>query len=453
MNLTISQLEAVWSAGSTGRTMQSRNLSYYAGNHAIVGRGQTYADGVTKSELVTNWIAYAVDSYVGALTTTPFTLTADELGDVSTYQALSDELGFDIMDVEHLRTALITGTSIEVHEFTDGAIRITRHDPREFVCLWDEQGTLTAAIRQVTLPIYSAYQGAILEAEKYLMTVYTDEAITDYEKVGNIWTATNETRHGFGRVPVIVWATNAGRTPLVTDDVIGQQDEYNDIDTISGDDIRYHTNAKLIIQNCDAAWLMENSERINAMNMLPLPEGAEASYLQKGNDVERIEARLNRVRENIHMRLGVPDINQIVGATGATSGIALKLKFQPMLYKASSMIHYLKSAITERVNLINAINGRLRRPQIDGYTINIAFVMPTNRIEEWANIAGLNGIVSKKTQLALLTDVTDPQSELDELDREAQANAGDIQNQLLATLTNEDIQAANIQNDLAAVGR
>lgn len=453
MELTISQLEAVWNAGNSARLRQNRNLMYYKGNHAIIGRSQTYADGVVKSELVTNWIAYGVDSYVGALTSSPFTLTADESGDVSTYQALSDELGFDIMDVEHLRTCLIAGQSIETYEFANGAIQITRHDPREFVCLWDDQGILRAAIRQVTLPIYSAYNDAVLEAEKYLLSVYTANTITDYEKIYNVWTVVNEVRHGFGRVPVVVWSINYDRIPLITDDVIGQQDEYNDIDTISGDDIRYHTNAKLIIQNCDANWLMDNSEKINAMNMLPLPEGAEASYLTKGNDVERIEARLTRVRENIHMRLGVPDINQIVGATGATSGIALKLKFQPMMYRASSMIHYLRQAINDRVEMINALNGRLRRPLIDGYQVQITFVMPTNRIEEWANIGALKGIVSHQTQLALLSDIKDPQKELEEVDKETQGATGDIQQQLLSSLTAEDIQAANIQNDLTAVGR
>jgi len=87
-----------------------------------------------------------------------------------------------------------------------------------------------------------------------------------------------------------------------------------------------------------------------------------------------------------------------------------------MQRNSESVISFLKQSVADRVSLINAMWAKLNKPILEDYTITIQFVMPVNRIEEWQNIGALNGIVSKKTMLELLTDITDPEVEFAKLE-------------------------------------
>lgn len=451
MEITLQQADGLWSMAAGARLTQQKLADYYAGKHAIRGRNETYADGNEKSELVTNWAEYGIDSYVGSLTTAPYQVTkrtssAADLGDANTegvteYQDLARALELPSLDVENLRQALVFGWSVELHEFVDGEPRVTVHDPREWVILRDEMDNMVAAIRRVLLPAGTAFEGRVLDYPLTMMTIYTEDRIQDYRDE-NGWAQVTDIAHGYGRVPVVVWRVNKARQPMMSDATIALLDEYNDIDTITGDDIRNNTNSKLVIQNCDAQWLMDNAETINALNMLPLPQGATASYLTKGNDVERTNSRLERLRDAIHGAFKVPDIQSIVGSSGATSGIALRLKFQPMLHKAASMVNWIKAGVRERVELFNAIRSKIGTAVIQDFEVTIQFVLPYNRTEEWQSIGALKGIVSHRTMLEMLSDVSDPERELEELDREATTQAATPQDAQTAGLPPEEKQAA-----------
>ncbi|MCG3198576.1 MAG: hypothetical protein GHCLOJNM_03079 [bacterium] len=423
MEITIKQIEELWSRQAATRSKMETRRKYYEGKHAIVGRNATYADGVTASEIVTNWAEYAIDSYVGALTSTPYQVTVDgedgSKSGVEMYAEIAKENQLAAADVENLRNALVCGFGVETHEFVGGKVIITSHDPLQWLLLWDADDSLVAAVRRVALPVGTVFEDQVLETKVELMTVYLEDRIEDWVNKGQDWVAANEPRqHAYGRPPVVVWRVNRSRTSIITDALIGQMDEYNDIDTITGDDIRNNTNSKLTICGCDANWLMDNAEKINKLNMLPLPEGASAEYLTKGNDVERVRDRLQRTRDHVHTMFKVPDIQAILGATGAASGIALRLKFQPMMHRASSMINWLKAGVEDRIALINAMLRKARNEVIEGFTVTIQFVLPTNRTEEWQAIGSLKGVVSHRTQLELLSDIDDPERELEEVRKE-----------------------------------
>ena len=116
----------------------------------------------------------------------------------------------------------------------------------------------------------------------------------------------------------------------------------------------------------------------------------------------------------------VPDIEEIAGATGSTSGIALKLKFLAMQEVASSIINYLKTSLRDRIDLINILDSMNDgTPQIEDVTVNVQFDLPVNRLEEWKAIKELTGIVSLKTMLELLSNIDEPDREIKRLDDQA----------------------------------
>ena len=82
-------------------------------------------------------------------------------------------------------------------------------------------------------------------------------------------------------------------------------------------------------------------------------------------------------------------------------------------------------------------HGKAAKEQIENYKVIIGFSMPINRIEEWQNISGLNGIVSHKTQLELLSDIDDADRELENV-RTDMAAAAEVR----VMTEGPDVQAA-----------
>lgn len=88
---------------------------------------------------------------------------------------------------------------------------------------------------------------------------------------------------------------------------------------------------------------------------------------------------------------------------------------------AKSMIANLRASIRDRINMLNAILSKVGGA-IEDVQINIEFDLPTNRVEQWQNIGSLDGIVSHKTQLELLSDIDDPEEELKRITKDLENN-------------------------------
>jgi SPP1 family phage portal protein len=331
----------------------------------------------------------------------------------------------DAKDIDNRRNAFMLGYGIEVHSFDAQTkqIKIKNYPSNEWAIFRDSDDKIKVAIRWVVLPTNSVYKNTILTEDLELISVYTDYGYINIEKQGDSWNivGTESGRHYYGRVPVVQWRVDEMCAGIVSDAMISQNDEYNVVDSANGDSTKIDVDSLLKLVGVDGDWAKSNEKTIRQSRLIPLPEGADASYLTRTFDTERIKDRLDRTRKHIHIMGKVPDVENVIGATGATSGIALKLLFSPMQRKSESSIAFLKQGVVDRIELINAMWAKMSMPIMVDYSIVIQFIVPVNRIEEWANINGLQGIVSKKTMLEFLTDVDDPEEELKQLEEE---NAG-----------------------------
>lgn len=435
MDLTIEQLDNIWQQGSTSRTKMSESTLYYNGDHDINRREEadkTYADGNTKSNIVTNWIAYGIDMYVGALTSMPYQIVPNDDGDpgqaFSDYSEILDKNQVESVDVENLRNALINGYGVELIETEEGEIFISDQNPDEWHFVYDIAGDMKLAMRRATIPAYTWYtnrrgEERYLEKDLHIQTVYDSKEIVDYESETGTMAEVYRMDNPFGMIPVVRWTVNKDAAPFMGTDLKTQIDEYNDIDSTAGDDIRNHSNAKLVTKGFGASWIMDNKQLLDEYNILPLQDkDDDAYYVTRESGHERVHQRLQRTREHIHSMMRTPDIATIVGVTGGTSGIALRLKFQPMMQRAASMITFLKRGIRDRIEIINSIRGQLKIEVIERYNAVIEFTLPTNRYEEWQAIGSLKGIVSHRSMLSFLSDVDDPIEELKRIANEGGPN-------------------------------
>ena len=305
---------------------------------------------------------------------------------------------------------------------------------------------MTGAIHRSDLEKGSFFGSEMLENTLNVMIVYTDNSITTYHREqkkdgSGQWVEQDTVTHGYREVPVVVFVLNEAGTSIITEDLIGQQDEYNDIDSSSGDDMRGDVDSMLWIKGHSKENIADNAEIIRQSKILPLPETGGAGYLQRNTDFQRIESRIKRTRQHIFMMMSVPDIEEIAGATGTTSGIALRLKFKPMSDNAKYMIGNIRSGVRDRIRLINSMHGATTDNEvIEDVQINIDFSLPSNRVEEWQNIGAVTGIVSSTKQLEMLSDVDDPDQELKRL-------AVDAEGAQFTALADGDSDAIQARND------
>lgn len=430
-DLTPDDLFALWEADKDSRAVMAIRQAYYNGIHSIVNSNELGVDGEPKSELVSNFIKYGVDMFVGSIAGEPYNVTALEVDPVegeilepnespALYREIGTANGFDIADVENARNAFVSGYGIETHEYDANtkAYIITPQDPITFHLVWDSNGSLLGAIHVSEIPAGKFYNGEFMADGAVIMVVYTDDSITTYNMIkGNDgWTIPEggEIPHAFGAVPIVLWQINNAYNSHISNDIIGQQDEYNETDSRSGDDLRWDSDGVLEVKGYSIDQIKELSATLREWKVFPVPENGGIRFVKKDVDFARTDARISRTRSNLFMGLGVPDVEEIVGSTGDTSGIALQLKFKPMQDASKTIIAFFRAGVRDRIAMINAImNDAIKDVQV-----NIEFDLPRNSIEEWQNIANVNGIVSHTKQLEMLSDVEDPDQERKRLDRE-----------------------------------
>ncbi len=436
-------LDDLWDAQDASRSDIQTRRNYYDGYHAISGRGDTYSDGQPKAEVVTNFIKYVVNRYVGAIGEVQVSVdqpaeidqeaeTAPMRRDTSMdavelYDALLTTENLRAKDRECLRNCLLAGYGIELHSYDEAAgPRVNVYPPDEWCVVRDTSDAPVLAIRRVNLKKSTVYEGAVLEDDTKIMTVYTATTVYTYRKAekqrgqDTDWELVREDQHPYKRIPVVQWRINEQRKSIVSDAVLHQNDEYNEIDSAHGDSVRYDVDSMLKLSGIDGSWVEQNETTIREKRVLPLPDKeCEAEYLVRSFDTGRVVERLARTRAHIHLMAEVPDVAKVVGATGSASGIALKLMFTPMEQAVAAYAPYIEQSIRERIELLNAVWKPAKSVSLDDYSVTVPFIMPVNRIEEWQNIAALDGIVSHKTQLRLLTDITKPDAELGQIEQEA----------------------------------
>lgn len=432
--LTTKELDAIWESQEQQRKKQKRLRKYYKGEHDICHREAKHADGKHKANVPTGFAQYIVDMFVGAMTANPYQLSRHDVSGPDTadfYVDIARDTHLDSVDVENLRNALVCGYGLELHEFVDSKLNVMPERPEKWALIRDENDEIVVASTRFVLPAYSMFHGEMISAATEIM--YTYDATTKQghrrlynDKIKGEWEQFESRKHFYGQVPVIEWRATDDRESMLSDALLRQIDEYDDIDSLSGDDIRNVSDALLKIKGISGPWLKENEDVILRMRLLPLPDDADAEYLAKSTDTQRVADRLARCREAIHTMGCVPDIQQVTGATGSTSGIALKLKFMPMQQRAEAMFKQLQKSLRKRIDVLNSITSKATKTKIENYQITMQFNMPVNRIEEWANIGALTDIVTHRTQLELLSDIDDPDSELKGLEDE-QINKAEVQ--------------------------
>lgn len=390
---------------------------YYKTQNEILRRVQT------DENLPNNKIAHPYASYITDILTGYFMgegvsyssedpAPAQELQMILEYNDEKDE------NLELAKDMSIFGSSIELLYLDEEAqIRLKRLDPREVIVVYDD--TLNNDILY-GIRFYES-EDLLTEKKSYIIEVYTDKEVIIYTSDELLSSLVEKDRqvHYFGMCPVVPFFNNEEQIGDF-EPVISLIDAYDRMESDSLNDFDYFVDAYLVLSGLQA-----DSEDIATMKknrVILLDQDSNAEWLTKnGNDssVENVKTRLDK---DIHKFAKVPDMSDEAFA-GNASGVAIKYKTMPMEDVVAIKERKFKKGLQRRIELIFAMLA-VKSTAYDWRAIDITFKrnLPANESEIATMISKLNKIVSKKTLVAQIPFVEDPDEELQRLEKENEAD-------------------------------
>lgn len=357
--------------------------------------------------IAVNFAKYIVDTMNGFFIGIPIKIDCDD-PDIADYVEFLDQYNDqDDNNAELSKLCSIYGKGYEMYYVDDmGNIGITYLSPEESFMIYDD---------------------SILERPRYFCRIYTDADDTVYVSVsdsrtvryasmeGGLHWVDEERSHGFDGVPATEYRENEEEIGIF-EPVLTMINEFNEAISEKANDVAYFSDAYLKIlgakvESNDLDQIRQN-RIINFSGMYD--QNLDVDFLQKPDGDASQEHLLDRLQTlifQISMVANISDEN-----FGSSSGIALKYKLQAMSNLALTKQRKFTSGMNRRYKLIfsNPVSGMKAD---DWVKLNYTFTqnMPANLLEESQIAGNLAGIVSKQTQLSVLSCVDNVQQEMDQI--------------------------------------
>lgn len=364
------------------------------------------------NRIAVNFAKYLVDTFVGFFAGVPVRVTADDES-VADFVARNEAYnGLDDLTAELAKTCDIFGHAYEMYYVDEsGELGVTALDPIEAMMIFDE---------------------SILERPRYFIRVYLDTenvlhgSISDehnvryFKRTGGYHWDSDLFPHGFDGVPAAEYIENSERMGLY-ESCMSMINAYNKAISEKANDVDYFSDAYLKILG--AKLDKDELHQIRSNRIINF-EGSDAGdlvvdFLQKPSadaTQENLINRLERLIFQISMIANISDEN----FAGSASGVSLKYKLLAMSNLAKAKERKFTAAMDRRYKLLfsNPVSGMRPDAWLDvGYRFTQN--MPTNLTDEAQAVSQLTGVVSRRTQLSLLSAIDDVDDELAEIEKEA----------------------------------
>lgn len=396
-----------------------RLKDYYDGNHDILSKTQT---DPTKPNvrLVNSFPSYIVDQAAAYFMGTPVDYSSSDdstLALVEDIYKYNDEADTNATHSENIG---IYGVSYEIHyidkedEYMD--TRFTVVNPNEIFIVYDYNINPSAlyAVRYYEVPKQE-------DRNTYKVEIYSTNMVQYYTLKGTEWILEQEVEHLYKDVPVVEFVNNKDRIGDF-EKVMTLINEYNNLESTTGNDFEYFSDAYLFIKGAtideNAAVDMKTNKIINVAE-----SDAEASFLVKSIQDAALENYKNRLVNDIHKFSGVPNLTDEAFA-GNLSGVAIKYKLIGLENITGKKERSFKKALQRRLELIyNLLFVRGRTNQSNYFDVNIAFkrTLPANELEQSELVRNLYGTLSSETLIGLLDFIDNPVDEAAKLKEEKAA--------------------------------
>lgn len=224
----------------------------------------------------------------------------------------------------------------------------------------------------------------------------------------------------YGRIPVVEWRLNEERIGLY-EEIAGMTEAYNHTLGEKANDVDAFAEAYLAVLGAeldeDGIYKIRDNRIINLYGTDDAKEIL-VQFLQKPTADGTQENLLNRLERLIYETSMVANItDESFGS--ATSGTALAYKLLPMSNLAAGFDRKIDKSLRKRYKLFCSLQTNVPDPDAwRDVEIRTTRNLPKNLAEEVQTAQNLEGIVSKETQLSVLSIVPDPDTELERIRKE-----------------------------------
>lgn len=252
--------------------------------------------------------------------------------------------------------------------------------------------------------------------------IYGEIMTRDYIQAFEGTTLLDPVPNPYGRIPVVEWRLNDERMGLY-EGVAGLVEMYNHTLSEKGNDVDAFADAYLAILGAQVdenqVYRIRDDRLINIYGTDDAKEIL-VQFLQKPTADGTQENLLNRLNDLIYQVSMVANISDETFGN-ATSGTALAYKLQAMSNLAKTFDRKIEKSLRKRYKLFCSLPTNCSDPEAyQDIEITFSRNLPKNLLEEAQTAQALEGVVSKETQLSVLSIVTDPKSEIERLDNEKQ---------------------------------
>ncbi|MGT2958877.1 phage portal protein [Streptococcus bovimastitidis] len=381
----------------------------YEGRHAILNQKEKESYK-PDNRLVVNFAKYIVDTFNGYFIGNPINVS-HENKTVSDYLEFLD--GYNDQDdnnAELSKICSIFGHGYElIYADENAEVGITYLDPTQAFMVYDD------SIRE--RPLFAVRY--FINSEGQIEGTYSDASNITYFKVGEKgYQIIDEVSHYFGDVPMVEYVENAEKQGIF-DNVITLINAFDKAISEKANDVEYYADAylKILGAKLDDKTLQKlRDNRIinmasNDTNKLVI------EFLQKPDADGTQENLLNRLEDLIFRTAMVANLSD--DNFGNASGISLAYKLQAMDNLAKTKERKFTSGMNRRYKLIaNYPKSKINGDEWVDIQYKFTRNKPSNLLEE-AQIAGaLAGITTKITQVGVLSNVSNPQEEVENLKKE-----------------------------------
>ena len=398
------------------RPIRRKYKDYYDGKQKILQK--TYSDTSKPcNKVITNYCSDIVSSYSGYIASPGYISYTgpndiSEVMDCLRYNDYQDE------DSDFLTMALIYGTAAELmYTDTEGKVRFRLINPLQCFGIYDDSlsSDLLYFVRWYKVNEWD-------ESDTYRLDLYSDTDIRHYQMNGEngFLTFLGEEPHYFNQCPANIFSLD-GDERSIFDCVLSLQDAYNEILSGEIDDYDAFCDAYLAITGCDAD--NEDIATMKENRVIVLPEGASAQWLTKNATDTQVENILKRIHDSIYRIAKCPDFSSETFVGGVSSGIAIRYRLTGCETKAAAIESNMKKALQRRIELIAGV-ASLKLGEEVYRDIQITFTrnIPSDNTDTVNVVKALQGVVSEKTLLSMIPQVSDVEAELEALKEQKETN-------------------------------
>jgi SPP1 family phage portal protein len=297
-----------------------------------------------------------------------------------------------------------------------------------FEYMYQDEDRNTRVSRNTPKELFVVYENSLRRAAYFAVRYgYKDDGATKYGEVitpaeikefeGSKFINTRP--NPYGKINVVEWIMNEERMSLY-ECISGMTELFNKTIGEKANDVESFAEAYLAILGAEVD--EEGVHRIRddrIINMYGTDDAKEivVQFLQKPTADGTQENLLDRLERLMHKISMVSDINS--ESFGNASGIALEYKLQPMKDLAENMDRKTLKSMSKRYKLFCTLaNNVTNKDAWADIEYRTARNLPKNKLEEAQTAASLEGIVSKETQLSVLSVVPDVAAELEKIEKE-----------------------------------